>query len=393
MPTTSSELAVSRHARSVSTVRKAAELRLAAVLDLAAVIAETAAPTKDEGKRADLVQRLFADAGVADVRRDELHDVVARIPGSSSGGPLLLAAHLDTVFDRATPLGVARTDGRLSGPGIGDNSVGVAAVLMLPVLLRDLGVTPAVDLLLTGNVGEEGLGNLAGIRRVMDDHPEIGAVVAIEGHNLGRVTHVAVGSVRLRVTVRGPGGHSWGDYGNPNAIHEAARMIADLDRIPLPQQPKTTLSVGLVEGGISVNTIAPSASFVVDLRSTDAATLGRLKERVIAALRPGDDRVHVEVDILGERPAGFLPLGSRIVQTGIEVLRLLGHPASADASSTDANPAINRGVPAICVGLTTGGNVHTAAEFIDVAPIASGLAQLVLLVLALGDELAAGSLA
>lgn len=391
MPVAGRELAISRHARSVAAVREAAERGLSAVIDLATTISEVPAPTKDEGRRAELVDRSFRQAGLIDVRRDDIHNVVARIPGRTRGRALLLAAHLDTVFDLDTPLDVATTGNRVAGPGIGDNSVGVAAVLSLPTLLRDLGIVPAVDLLLTGNVGEEGLGNLAGIKRVMDDHPEIGAVVAIEGHNLGRVTHVAVGSVRLRVTVTGPGGHSWGDFGNPNAIHAAARIIADLDRLPLPQQPKTTLSVGLIEGGISVNTIAPSASFVLDLRSTDSLTLERLKGRVTAALRPTDERLMVEVDTLGERPAGFLPISSRIVQTGIEVLRLLGHAASADASSTDANPAINRGLPAICVGLTTGGNVHTTAEFIDVPPVASGIAQLVLLVLALGDELAAGS--
>lgn len=385
------ELAISRHARSVAAVRRAAERNLAGVVELATTVAEMAAPTKDESRRADLVAERFREAGLTDIRRDEIHDVVARVPGRLRGQALLLAAHLDTVFDLATPLTVAATGNRLTGPGIGDNSIGVAAVLTLPRLLRELGVVPAVDVLLTGNVGEEGLGNLAGIKRVMDDFPEIGAVVAIEGHNLGRVTHVAVGSVRLRVTVTGPGGHSWGDFGNPNAIHAASRMIADLDRLPLPLQPKTTLSVGLIEGGISVNTIAPTVSFVLDLRSTDALTLERLKGRVTAALRPTDDRIGVEVEVLGERPAGFLPISSRIVQTGIEVLRLLGHPASADASSTDANPAINRGIPAICVGLTTGGNVHTPAEFIDVPPLASGIAQLVLLVLALGDELASGS--
>lgn len=385
------ELAIRRHARTVPAVRQAAERNLAEVIELATTIAEMAAPTKDEGRRADFVERSFRVAGLTDVRRDEIHNVVARIPGRKRGRALLLAAHLDTVFDLATPLKVVASGNRVAGPGIRDNSIGVAAVLMLPRLLRELRVVPGVDVLLTGNVGEEGLGNLDGIKRVMDDNPEIGAVVAVEGHNLGRVTHVAVGSVRLKVNVSGPGGHSWGDFGNPNAIHAAARMIADLDRLPLPQQPKTTLSVGLIEGGISVNTIAPSVSFVLDLRSTDALTLERLKGRVTAALRPTDERLSVDVQILGERPAGFLPISSRIVQTGIEILRLLGHNASADASSTDANPAINRGIPAICVGLTTGGNVHTTAEYIDVPPVASGIAQLVMLVLALGDELAGGS--
>jgi acetylornithine deacetylase/succinyl-diaminopimelate desuccinylase-like protein len=387
------ELTVLNRVTSVPQVLDAARRFHRRVLDLTTTIARIPAPTHDEGERADFVEAAFREVGLAEVRRDEIDNVVGRVQGRNPDAPpLLLAAHLDTVFSRETPLVVEETADRLSGPGIGDNSLSVAALIVLPELLADLGVESGVDLLLTGNVGEEGLGNLVGIRRVMDDYPAIGAMVAIEGHNLGRVTHVAVGSVRLRVTVTGPGGHSWGDFGNPNAIHAAAEMIANLDRIVLPQSPKTTLSVGRIAGGISVNTIAPEVTFDLDMRSTDPAALDRLTERVMAALRSRDERVQVTIEVLGERPAGYLSVQSRIVRTGIEILRLLGYNASADASSTDANLAIHRELPAICIGLTTGGNVHTTAEYIDTRPVVAGIAQLVLLTLSLADELAQNSL-
>ena len=386
------ELAVLKHAARTGEVLHAAERLTERALELTRSIAEISAPTFDESDRATAVQAAFAAAGLRDIQRDELHNVVAKLPGRTRKQPMLLAAHLDTVFPRSTTIKVRATDGRLHGPGIGDNSLGIASLLVLPELLEQLGLTPGVDVLITGNVGEEGQGNLVGIRRVMDDHPEIGALIAIEGHNLGRVTHVAVGSVRLRVTVTGPGGHSWGDFGNPNAIHVAAEMIAGLSRLSLPQTPKTTLSVGVIRGGTSVNTIAPSATFDVDMRSTDAAALDRLVDRARSVLRSTDERVSVQIDVLGERPAGYLSVGSRIVRTGIEVLRLLGYSASADASSTDANLAIHRELPSICIGLTFGGNVHTVDEYIETGPVAAGIAQLALLTLSVSEELARGTL-
>ena len=224
-------------------------------------IAAVPSPTGEEQAKSLLVSRLFDREGLT-VQRDEISDVVARVAGATSRPPpgpssLLVAAHIDTVFPLDTPLEIVRTADHLTGPGVGDNSVAVATVIKLAELFRIAGEVPAVDVLLTGNVGEEGLGNLRGIRQVMSGRCDIGAVVALEGHNLGRVTHVAVGSRRFRITARGPGGHSWGDFGRPNAIHGLAKLIAELDAIPLPRSPKTTLNVGRIEGGVSVNTIAP----------------------------------------------------------------------------------------------------------------------------------------
>ena len=380
----------------LAAVRAVAADLVPRVVDLTARIAAVPAPTGDEGERSRFVAGVFRDAGLA-VAVDDLGDVVATLPGANGatgdGPAVLLAAHLDTVFAAGTPLPIRRDGERLCGPGVGDNSLGVAAVLSLPALLSAAGERPAVDLLLTGNVGEEGLGNLRGMRAVMDAHPRIAAAVAVEGHNLGRVTHVAVGSRRLRLVAQGPGGHSWGDFGRPSAIHALARLIADLDAIPLPRTPKTTLNIGMIEGGVSVNSIAPTASCLVDLRSVDDGSLRRLADRVdrvvAAANRNG---VTVTSQVLGERPAGTIVLESAIVRVATEALAALGVEPAFDASSTDANVPISRGIPAVCVGLTTGGNVHREDEFIDTGPVATGLAQLALLALGAADGLAAGTL-
>lgn len=378
----------------IDAVRVAAASLTPAVLDLTVRIAAIAAPTNDEGARSRFVEQLFADEGLAS-HTDLLGDVVATIPGRLSAAAdtktLLIAAHLDTVFVRETPLEITKRPDRLTGPGIGDNSVAVAAIVKLAHVLRLAGETSAVDVLVTGNVGEEGLGNLRGIRQVLFDRPDVGAVVALEGHNLGRVTHVAVGSRRYRIVATGPGGHSWGDFGKPNAIHALAKVISELDAIPLPRLPKTTLNVGTIEGGVSVNSIAPTASCLLDLRSTDESALQRLSERVVRVVSRGsrDDGVKFHLETLGERPAGVVAVDSPMVKIAAQTLDVLGVNPSFDASSTDANVPIAMGIPAICIGLTSGGNVHRTDEYIEVAPVANGIAQLALLTVALSELLAA----
>ena len=368
------------------------EARAASVIDRAIEIAAIPSPTGQERVKAQYVAANFRRSGLIDVETDDLNNTVARLPGENSGASLLLAAHIDTVFPMDTPLTIARSAGKVAGPGIGDNSLGIASLLELPGLLDELGVRPAVDLLLTGNVGEEGLGDLRGIRRVMDDRPDIGGVIAIEGHNLGRVTHVAVGSRRLTVHVAGEGGHSWGDFGASNAIHGAAEIIHELIRIPLPANPKTTLNVGVIEGGTSINTIAAAATFNLDMRSVESHALNRLADRVDRVLNVRRRGLAVTSDVVGDRPAGVAPADSRIVRLAVEVLEALGISPAGDASSTDANIPISRGVPALCIGLTTGGGVHREDEFIDVAPVAIGLAQLIALTVGAADELHRGVL-
>lgn len=378
----------------VRALRDAAEALAPDVLTLTREVAEIPAPTNDEARRSGFFQQRAKELGLS-VESDALGDIVATIGGRLPAGigtrPLLIAAHLDTVFGRDIPLGVTAAEGRLAGPGIGDNSLAVATVLSLPALFERAGLTPAVDVLITGNVGEEGLGNLRGIREVMRSRPDVGAVIALEGHNLGRVTHVAVGSRRYRITAIGPGGHSWGDFGQPSAIHVLAKFIADLDAIPLPRMPKTTLNVGTIEGGVSVNTIAPSVSCLLDLRSTDESSLQRLSERVsrLASKYSRADGVTLHLETIGERPAGVVPVDSPVVKLATATLNVLGVEATLDASSTDANVPIAAGIPAVCIGLTSGGNVHRVDEYIETAAVPVGLAQLGLLSLAICELLAA----
>lgn len=362
----------------------AAEQRAPAVAALARAICAIPAPTFHEAERAAFVAEQFRARGLAPLG-DPAGNVTARRVGSQRGNTLLLAAHTDTVFPLGTDLTVRESAGRLHGPGIGDNSLAVAALLTLPRVLDEAGLRTRADLLLCANTGEEGLGDLRGIKQVVADHrAELGTVVAMEGLNLGRVTHQAVGSRRLRVTVEGPGGHSWGAFGNPSAIHVLGEVIAAIARIPVPREPKTTYNVGQIEGGVSVNTIAPRASLVLDLRSIDPAALEALVAQVDAIVRGaqrGDIRVTSEV--IGDRPAGRLAPDAPLMVATLAALRELGIEPTLDASSTDANVPLALGIPAVCIGLTRGGHAHRLDEYIEVAPIGRGLQQLVLLVAAL----------
>jgi acetylornithine deacetylase/succinyl-diaminopimelate desuccinylase-like protein len=347
--------------------------------ELATEIASVPAPTNHESSRAKLVSDCLTRLGHADVRIDELSDVVGRLHGKDSTKALLLAAHIDTVFPIETEINVTRSGDVLAAPGIGDNSLSVAAVAMVGTALEQLGRKLPIDVYVTGNVGEEGLGDLRGMRLVIDQLPKLGGVIAVEGHSLGRITHKAVGSRRLRVTVTGPGGHSWGDAGRPSAIHALAGLVSRLDEIELVRDPKTTLNVGLFSGGISVNTIAPDATVVIDMRSTSAESLAQLiaqVERDISLIETGD--ISVKVEIVGDRPAGEVSQTEGMVPIGIDVLRSLGIDATCDASSTDANIPISRGIPSMCIGLTTGGNVHRVDEFVRLGPLVTGFAQLIL---------------
>ena len=362
------------------------------VLTLAEEIAAVPAPTGEEELRTAFVRDRMAALPFDGIEVDDIGNVVGRLQGLSPTPQLLIAAHIDTVFPMNTRLAISNDAKRSYGPGIGDNCLGIAAAMLIPSMLEAAGVRPDVDLLITGNVGEEGLGNLRGMIAVMDSHPETGAVIAIEGHNLGRVTHIAVGSMRYRITVEGPGGHSWGDFGKRNAIQAAASIITDLSDIDLPTSPKTTLNVGTIAGGISVNTIAPSCSFLLDLRSVDAKELAKLNASVERILNRKRKEITVTADLLGVRPAGQVAPTARITRIASAILESMGIAPTGDASSTDANIPISRGIPAVCIGLTHGGNVHKEDEFIEREPVARGVYQLLGLTVAVAEELRFGRL-
>ncbi len=350
--------------------------QIEAVATLAQRICEVPAPTGEERQRAEFVASLWRERGYAP-EIDEISNVYVRRGKRNTGSVLMFLAHIDTVFPASTPISVTRDGNILRGPSIGDNSLSVAAMITLFTMLDELSIETDCDIIAVANVGEEGLGNLLGARAAVERYRnELGAVIAIDGR-LGAIVNTAVGSQRWRITVKGPGGHSYGSFGEPSAIHGLGRIIAAIADIEVPKTPKTTFNVGVIEGGTSVNTIAPEASAILDLRSTDVDALNQLaaKVRTIVEQKAGP-RLQTQIEILGERPAGTLSQNDPLVVLAAMTLTWLGINPIYAASSTDANIPISMHIPAICVGVTYAGRSHTLEEYIEVAPIGNGLAQL-----------------
>jgi tripeptide aminopeptidase len=356
------------------------------VLDLALAIQQIPAPTFQEEKRAAFVRDQFLAEGFADVSIDPVGNVYARLPGYRSPSaikqarPLVVTAHLDTVFPVTTPLEATREPGRIAAPGIGDNALGVAGLFGLVWALRQEELSPLLgDVWLVADVGEEGLGDLRGMKAVVDRFShQPAAYIIIEGMSLGRVYYRGLGVQRYRVTVRTPGGHSWVDYGSPSAIHELAALITRLNALTLPEQPRTTLNVGIIQGGTSVNTIAAEAHLELDLRSEEVGALAELIGQVEWLIAESNQTfVEVTADLIGQRPAGAISPDAPLVRLAMSCLEAQGLQPILNIGSTDANIPLSRGYPAICIGLTTGGGAHTASEYILTQPLGQGLAQLV----------------
>jgi acetylornithine deacetylase/succinyl-diaminopimelate desuccinylase-like protein len=349
------------------------------VVERALQIQQVPAPTFEEQKRAELVRDLFLAEGMHDVCLDNAGNVLARFPGAGIGKPLIVSAHLDTVFPMETNLRIARGSDLIHGPGLGDNSLGVAALFGLLWSLRERQIPLRGDVWLVANVCEEGLGNLRGMKAIVDRFGEnIQAYLVLEGLALGHVYHRAVGVRRYRITARTAGGHSWSDYGQPSAVHELAKLVVELASLSLPTYPRTTMNVGKISGGTSVNVIASEASLDLDLRSEGQETLTALvtaADRLIQkANKPG---VNIEWQVIGQRPAGELAANHPLVTLAKSCLHEQGLDAGLISGSTDANVPLSKGYPAIVLGISTGGSAHTVHEFINVPPIAQGMEQLV----------------
>lgn len=346
-------------------------------LELALQIQQIPAPTFSEGERAAFLRARFEAEGFSEVSQDTLGNVYACLPGGG-GPPLIAVAHMDTVFPIETDLKVRREKDRIHGPGLGDNSMGVAALFGMAWMLRERGIRPGGDLWLCADVGEEGLGDLRGMRGVVERfRSEVLAYLIIEGLALGHVYHRAIGVKRYHVTARTAGGHSWSDYGQPSAIHELARLVTQLTSLPVPVQPRTTLNVGVIAGGTSVNTLAAEAWFDLDLRSEDPHALALLAEEaeqlIQSAGRPG---VTLEHHVTSQRPPGEIPAEHRLVQLASRCLREQGIEPNLTSGSTDANIPLSLGIPALVLGVTTGGGAHTTREFIHTYPVQQGMEQL-----------------
>lgn len=342
------------------------------LLSLLTRIAQTPAPTFQEGERAQLLSRLWTEAGHR-VSIDEAGNVVARL-GPETGRALTLAAHLDTVFSAQTDVSVKRDGHRLVGPGVGDNS---ASLTVVTAFLRGLDVqTLRRPLWVVANVGEEGLGDLKGAKHLLQEHAhQMAAFVAVDGY-LGVAVTRAVGVRRYRVAFSGPGGHSWGDQA-PSALHALGLAITALYSLPLPTSPRTTLNVGLASGGTSVNSIAGSSDLLLDLRSLDASHLSSLDTRARHAIEGAARQagVSVSITLAGDRPGGDLNSDGLL-----DLARRAALPSGLDlrsaASSTDANAAVPHNLPALALGVYRGGHAHREDEWVQLDSMEVGLGML-----------------
>lgn len=351
------------------------------VIEAACAIQQIAAPTFAEAQRAAYVEQRFTEEGLTQVSQDRLGNVYGRIAGKTGAAPLIVTAHMDTVFPAGTDLRLERLADKIAGPGIGDNSLGVAALLGLAWGLKEL----PRDVWLVANVCEEGLGNLQGIKAVVDRFKrEVSAYIVVEGMSLGQVYHAGLGVQRYSISVTTPGGHAWVDYGKPSAIHELAELAVALANLRLPEQPRTTLNIGVVQGGTSINTIAAEASLELDLRSESPQVLAELATQVETLVRSAQQKaksgVRFKAEIIGQRPAGQIAADHALVRLAVRCLQEQGLKARLNTGSTDANCPLSYGIPAICVGVTTGGGAHTRQEFIHTQPVGVGMRQLIALV-------------
>ena len=353
------------------------------VIERAIEIQQIPAPTFQEKKRAEFVRGLFVEEGLKDVSMDEAGNVygcwIKSRGRPNDSKPLIVSAHLDTVFPSDTNLEVKREDGKVLGPGIGDNSLGVAALFGLLWMLREREFEPYGDIWFVANVCEEGLGDLRGMRAVVERFgADVRAYLVLEGLALGHVYHRAVGVRRYRITARTTGGHSWSDYGRPSAIHELARLVVQLTSLELPSHPRTTMNVGKISGGTSVNVIAAEATLDLDLRSEGQDALAELISRVEKLVHHANRLdVHVEAKVIGQRPAGELSPEHPLVKLAEECLSEQGLSSILTSGSTDANVPLSKGYPAVVLGISTGASAHTVHEYINTEPVAQGMEQLV----------------
>lgn len=348
---------------------------VSAVEEEALAIQQIPAPTWHEAARARYVAQRFEALGLAAVEVDASSNVYGCVPGREPSQPaLLVSAHLDTVFDDTIDLSTRRTERELYGPGIGDNSLGVAGLLALAQYFVKQPARRTIWFV--ANVGEEGMGNLNGMwtvtRRLA---PQLGAVVVLEGGAFGMVIHRGIGVERRRLTVETPGGHAWSDFGTPSAIHLLCEIGAQIAVLGVPEVPRTTYNLGTIQGGSSVNTIAARATALLDLRSESPTQLEQLASQIDRILgRAGGAGVTVQSEVVGRRPSGGIPPSHPLVRVGLAALEWVGHPEGVlRAASTDANVPLSMSIPAICIGLTMGHNAHRLDEYIEREPLARGL--------------------
>ena len=365
-------------------------------IDEQVAICEIEAPPFKEARRAADYRRRMEVLGLRNVRIDSVGNVIGERPGEPGQPVVVVSGHLDTVFPEGTDVRVRREGTLLRGPGIGDDCRGLAVLLAVVRALEDAQIRTRGTVLFVGTVGEEGAGNLRGVRHLFEKELRGRVTHFISVDDTGyEMTKDAVGSYRYRVAYRGPGGHSYSSFGMPNPVHALGRAIARISDLQVPAEPKVTFSVGVVEGGTSVNAIAAEASLLMDMRSVAPAALDSLDRRFHAAVRQALDeenarwpastvRLTVDVERTGTRPAGTQPADAPIVRAARAAGQRLGFEPNVTASSTDANIPMSLGIPSLTIGAGgKGEGAHSLAESWDSQGSEKGTQWVLLLVLGL----------
>jgi acetylornithine deacetylase/succinyl-diaminopimelate desuccinylase-like protein len=357
-------------------------------------ITEIPAPPFQEAARAAYMKKVLSAAGLK-VETDALGNVIGEFPGSTAD-IVMLTAHMDTVFPAETNVKVKREGGRLLAPGISDNGTGLAALVAMARAFRESGIKTNKKILFVADVGEEGEGNLRGMRALVDAYKKhLKYVIALDGSSTDYVTTAALASRRVEISIAGPGGHSWSDFGVPNPIHAMGRGIARFVVTRVPEFPRTSFNIGEIEGGTSVNSIPSSAQMKVDLRSESGQELAKLEGILRDAVRTGIDEemsaarergmagasmlLDLKITVLGVRPAGELPENSPLLAAVLAADSRLGNRSRRERSSTDANIPLSVGIHAISLGAGgRSGGAHTLEEWYDPTNRELGLQRIAL---------------
>ena len=365
--------------------------------DLQLEVTSIAAPPWGEAARSAWLKARFSDLALTDVHQDELGNVFGIRPGTDPNAPYIaLSAHVDTVFPAGTPIEVRRDAGKLYGPGVSDNSSGIVALLGIAGAMQAANLSNAAPILLIGDVGEEGEGDLRGMRYIFQQpkwSATIASLVVLDGAGTDTIIAEGLGSRRYEVTIRGHGGHSWSDFGVANPIIALARIVDRFSRTPVPALPKTTYNIGMINGGTSVNSIPESATMKVDTRSASVEQLDRLESALHEAVdavipeltgRKKQELLTAEVRMIGNRPAADLPVESQLLKAIRAVDAQLNNASRIQRASTDANVPLSLGREAIAIGAGgSGGGAHTIGEWYDPIGRDLGLKRILLLILAL----------
>ena len=357
-------------------------------------ITEIPSPTFQEQKRGLDYQRRLKEYGLQNVEIDHQGNVFGIRPGTGKGPRLVVSGHLDTVFPAGTNVKANNQNGIIFAPGIADDGRGLASVLTLLRAIEKAGIHTIGDIIFGATVGEEGLGDLNGVKALFENHKDIDGFISIEPGAPERITYLATGSRRYHVTYTGAGGHSFSDFGKPSAIHALGRAIAKISDIQTPSDPKTTFNVGTIKGGTSINTISASAEMLIDMRSVSPAALSELEEKVLEIVKNAakeenkrweTNEIQVDIKLVGDRPAGTQPKESIIVQSALASAAALGFkPILEEAGSTDSNVPISLGIPAATLGGGGDfGGCHTLEEYFDPTDAYYGVQKIFLTILGL----------